>query len=149
MPLKLSHLLIGSAAAWVLYQAVKVRRVARIIFFPAGIDRMDFVGSSPVITFRMRMQNTSSEMVRVNSLAGNMTFDGVLIGNVALSQILEIPANSERVVDITAYLSPLGIVNTLIDSFVNRDFSKEVLLSGFANIDGLQLPIEMRFNLGV
>lgn len=142
-------ILLTAAGGYLVYNLFKVGRLARMIFFPGSVHSFDFVGSTPVIQFDVQIQNTSSKSVRVNSLAGNLFSDGVLVGNVYTSSLIDVPANSNIQTRLTAQLGLLGIVNSLIAAWQNRDMSKEIIFDGYANVDDFQLPLELKFNLGV
>jgi len=149
MKVKPLGILLAAGGIYLAYNLFKVGRLARMIFFPGSIHSFDFIGSTPVIEFNVQIQNTSSKYVRVNSLAGNLFSDGVLVGNVHTTSLINVPPNQSISTRLTAQLGLLGIVNTLIASWQNRDMSKEIVFDGYANVDDFQLPLELKFNLGV
>lgn len=149
MQVKPIHVVGIAVGGWALWAFLKLRRVGRLVFFPGGIHSFKFVGSTPVIEFNVQIQNTSSYAVTVNSLAGNLYADGVLIGNVFTQSLIDINSNSAVIVRLTAQLGLLGVVNTLIASYQGRDGKKTIMFDGYANIDDLQVPIELKFNVGL
>lgn len=139
----------AAAGAYALFAFTKIRRISTLTFFPGTIHSFSFAGSIPVLEFNISIQNTSSLPVTVKSLAGNIFSSGYLVGNVTSTSIIDIPSNSNIQTRVKAQLSLLGIVNNLIAAFQNRDSSKEISFEGFANVDNLQIPLNLKFNLGL
>ena len=142
-------ILVSAGAVYLAYNLFKVGRLARMVFFPGSVHSFSFIGSTPIIEFDVQIQNTSSNSVRVNSLAGNLFSDGVLVGNIHSESLIDVPANSSISTRLVAQLGLLGIVNTLIAAWQNRDMSREIVFNGYANVDDFQLPLELKFNLGI
>jgi hypothetical protein len=119
-----------------------------LLFNADRVHSFKFEGATPVITFGLRVQNTSNQIFNINSLAASVTSDGYNIGTVSSFVVQQIPANSERIVFVTARLQPIGIVQQLIQAFTTKDFSFDVQLRGWANVDRLQMPVSLTFKIG-
>ena len=110
---------------------------------------MRFEGVTPVMSFQVIAQNSSSLSVSVDSLAGNLFSKGLLIGNVFSLLPIKIAGNSRGYVNVEARFFILGIANDIIASFQNRDFVQSITFEGFANVEGVQVPINLSFNVGL
>lgn len=139
----------GAALAFLVYKFTQLRRVGRLIFFPGSVHSFSMQGQIPVIQFNLSIQNTSSQSVVLRSVAGNLFADGVLVGNISSQGVIEIPANGSIYTRVAAQLSFLGIVNSIIDAIQDKDTSKVLMFEGFANVDDLQVPVDLKLNLGV
>lgn len=106
------------------------------------------VGSVPVITVEVSIQNTSSTDVPINSFAGNVFADGSLIGNIANFVPVVIPANSQVVIPVSMQLQILGVVNQIIQAFQYGNVKKALQVNATANVAGLPVPIKLNYNVG-
>lgn len=144
-----TKVLLGAAGAFGLYWLYKVRAVGNLVFFPGPITAMRFEGVTPVMSFQVIAQNSSSLGVSVQSLAGNLFSKGLLIGNVFSVKPIQLAGNARGYVNVEARFFILGIVNDIIASFQNRDFVQNITFEGFANVEGVQVPIKLSFNVGL
>jgi len=110
---------------------------------------MSFDGANPVISFSLQVQNTASQQVVINSLAGNIfAKDGSLIGNLSQMEPFAIPANGQAYQVLQAQLGALAIVNNIIRAFQYQNFQEKITFQGFANSGGIQIPIELSYTIG-
>jgi LEA14-like dessication related protein len=144
-----AKVLIGGAAAlgaWYLY---KLRSVGNLVFFPGSITGMRWEGMTPVMSFQVVVQNSSSMPVSIHSLAGSLYSNGLLVGNVFSVMPKELAGNSQAFVDVEVRFLLLGIVNDIISSFMNRNFVQKVKFEGFANAEGVQIPVDITLSVGI
>lgn len=146
---KNSEVLLLAAAAGVGYWLWRKSTAAgSLVFSPGNVTSMDFVRASPVITFQIIAQNTSGTDLMLNSLAGNITSNGSLIGNVSNFFPTPIPGNSSTPITLTASLQVLGIVNDLIKAFQYNNIQQNLQLTGYANVNGIQAPLNLQMTVG-
>ena len=143
------QLLIAGTIAFLGYSLIRKQSGAeKLTYYPAGVKNISFEGISPVMTLRLAVQNTSNQTFTLNSIAGNVFCDDTLIGNASNFIAQTVNRNSQTIFEIKVKLSPLGIVNEIIQAFQYGNFSKELEFEGYANLDNWQVPINLKFKVG-
>lgn len=140
-------LYVGFAGA-ALYLLSKARALANLVVSPGNIASLGFYDGVPVAQLSVFAQNTSNAGITINSFAGNVFANGVLVGNVSNFQRTYIPPNSITPVLVELQFKPLGIVSEVISAFANNNAYQEIVIAGFANVAGLQLPVNLSFPVG-
>jgi len=140
--------LLAGAGAYLLWQLYKLRSVGNLIFFPGPIHSFNFVGTAPVMTVNVSVQNTSGIGVTIDSLGGNLFSNGTLVGNVYTDRLINVPPNSRQYVKLSAQFMLIGLVNDLIYSFQAGHFEQNLQFQGYANVSGVQVPIDQNFKIG-
>jgi hypothetical protein len=143
-----TRVVLGAAAVYALYHVYKLNATGKLNFYPGTVQSIEFVGSSPYLSFTLLVQNTSSVEVTINSLAGNIYSGNTLLGNIFQSSPIVVPANSQASPVITAQLSLVSIVNDLIRAFDFKDFQEKISFEGNANVGGVQIPLDLQFTIG-
>jgi hypothetical protein len=126
----------------------KARAAASLIFLPGGVNNIGFEGSTPTMDFTVLVQNTSSSGFWLNSLAGQITCDNTYVGNISSFSPVYISGNSQTVISLRARLAVIGLVNQLMQAFINKDFQKDIVVNGYANAGIARAPINMKFTIG-
>lgn len=139
-------ILIAAAIGLTAYSQVKA--AGHLIFVPGNITGISLDGIAPIFTAQLIVQNTSNVDFTLNSLAGNVTADSTQVGNVSNFQPVFIPSNSQAIVPLQLRMLPLGIVDNLINAFFGGFIKKEMIFDGYANANGHQVEIKMKFNIG-
>lgn len=117
--------------------------------FPGKIQGLTFSGVTPVLKFGLGVQNTSNQSYTLNSVAGSLYSGDVYIGNISSFVSQTVAPNSQRIIDLTAALQPLGVVNEIIRAITNKNFTKDISVKGMANVDGQQIPVLLSYKAGV
>ena len=153
--LKTNHLKTGTAiilglaglAVFELWR--KQSALGSLNFYPAGIKKLDFDGATPVITVTLVAQNTSNKTFTLNSIAGNLFADEFFVGNLSgFNNPVQIASNAQTGIDLDIRLQIIGIANNIIKALTQNDFSVNLELDAWANIDSLQVPINQKFKIG-
>jgi hypothetical protein len=118
-------------------------------FFPNSVSGLAFDGATPVMTFAMTAQNTSGQIFTIRSLAGNLYANDYYIGNFSSFTPQAIQPNAASVLYMDVRLSLIGIVQDVIDAFENKHFEQDVIFKGWANVDNYQIPISIKYKIGV
>jgi hypothetical protein len=142
-----TFLLVG-LGLFVAYQVYRLKAVGNLLFFPGSVTSLGVNGATPEITMSLIAQNTSSVPIEVDSLAGNIYANNTLIGNISSFVPMVIPGNSQTAILVTAQLQTLGIVTDIINAFQNKTFSQNILVKGFANVQGVQVPLDIPMTMG-
>lgn len=138
------------AGLYLAYELVRKQIAGGTLLFTTDkIHSFKLVGATPVLTFGMRVQNTSNQDFVINSFAAQLTADNYTIGNVSFFTQQVIPANSQRILYVEARLMLIGIVNDLLRAFDTKDFQFDVRIDGYANVSGLQIPVNLKYQLGL
>jgi hypothetical protein len=141
-------LLLAGAGVALYWLFRKASAAGNLVFTPGNVTNMTFDGATPTITFQVNAQNTSGTDLVLNSLAGNITSNGSLIGNVSNFLQTTIPANTSTPITLVASLQILGIVNDIIKAFQYNNVQQNIELKGFANVNGIQAPIDLQLTVG-
>lgn len=118
-------------------------------FFPGKVHSLDFEGLTPVLTLGLGVQNTSNQSYTLQSFAGSLYSNGIYVGNLSTFDRKTVLPNSQQIIYVAARLQLIGIVNDIIRAFNNNNFSQEVEIKATTNIDGLQVPVKLKFNVGM
>ena len=108
-----------------------------------------FSGLTPVFTLGLGAQNTSNQTFTVNSIAGNATSNGFFVGNLANFQPQLVPANKQGILLLECRLSLIGVANDLIQAFQTHSFTQDLRIQGTVNVDNLQVPLDIKFKVGL
>ena len=117
-------------------------------FFPGGVSNIRFDGATPIITLNLIAHNTSNITMTINSFDANVTANDTYVGNASSFTPQVIAANSQATVMVDIRLSLLNIVNDIIKAFQYGNFQEVIRLTGNANVDNAQVPIDMNFTVG-
>jgi len=123
------------------------RSAGYLQYYPGNITGFSLI--PPVITVDLIVQNTSNVSFTINSLAANVTSDGTQIGNVSDFIPVTIGPNSQGPIPLTLKLLPLGIVNDIISIITGGVGSRNILIKGTVNANGIQQPFELPFKVGL
>lgn len=128
---------------------IKGKALGKINFVSGGVHSFAMQGITPILTVGVIAQNTSSQKFIVRSIAGNVTADGYLIGYVSYFGQTEILPNSQAQILVPIVLSPLGIVQDIINAFQMNDSTQQIEFKGYANVDNFQVPIDNKYKVGL
>lgn len=138
------------AAGVVVYNVlVKGKALGSINFISGNVHSLALQGTTPVLTVGVIAQNTSSQKFVVRSIAGNVSADGYLIGYVSYFGQTEILPNSQVQIYVPIVLSPLGIVQDIINAFQTNNSQQEIEFKGYANVDNFQVPVDNKYKVGI
>ncbi len=150
---KTAKILALTGGAILLYTLVaKARTLGQLIFFPERLRALQWISGAPVITLGIMVQNTSNNSLTIQSFAGNVfvkdSGETTVIGNVSNFSPVAINGNSQGVMEVKIRLFALSVVNQLIQSIENGNFEMTLMMQANANVDNLQVPVEMSFKIG-
>lgn len=126
----------------------KARALGNLVFTPGSVSSMGFENGIPVADVTLLAQNTSTTGLTINSFAGNVFSNNILIGNIYNFSPVHLAGNSQTPVNVSIQFKAMGLVTDLIKAFQNNNFSQDITIDGFANVMGLQLPINLKFQFG-
>lgn len=132
-----------------LYFANLNRAAGNLVYFPGNITGFSLSGISPVITADLIIQNTNNISFTVYSVAASVTSNGTLIGNVSNFTPITIPGNSQTTIPLTLVLQPIAIVNNILGIITGGVGNTEIKVSGSLNANGMQVPIELPYKVGL
>lgn len=144
----MQYLVLGIAALLGLYFYKQKEAAGHLIFFPGNIVDMGFAGSSPVASLTIQVQNTSNAGIDLNSIAGSVYANGILVGNVSNFNPVHIAGNSQTLIPLTVQFNLLGVVNDIIRAFQTGSFRQDIMIDGYVNAGSFQVPVQLKFNVG-
>ena len=149
IPLSPTRIILGAAVVYGLYRAYLLNATGNLVFYPGKVEAMHFEGASAVLSFSLQVQNTASQDVVINSLAGNIfAKDSSLVGNLSQMEPFVVPANGQAFQILQARLGMLAIVNDLIRAFQYQNFQEKITFEGSANCGGIQIPLQLSYTIG-
>lgn len=122
---------------------------SNLTWFPGNITGFSLSGYSPTITADLIVQNTSNVDFTIHSLAGNVTSDGTIIGNISSFSSVPIPANSQGSIHLILTLQPLGVVNDIISILTGGNGQRNMVVQGTVNANGVQVAFMLPYKVGV
>lgn len=138
------------AALFVAYSLFRKSQAAGDLFYyPDRVYKFEFDGLTPVVTCGLRVQNTSNQSFNLYSFAANVKSDGYVVGNAFQFQPQSVNPNSESVVIVKLRLFPLSLVNEIVRAFESKNFTKELEVDGQMNVDNLQVPVKLKYKVGL
>lgn len=117
-------------------------------FYAGAVSNLTFENSRPVFTLGLVVQNTSNQSFTINSVAGDLYANNNEVGNVSGFITQHINANSETTIYLKIRMNLLSIVNNLVTAFTTGNIKQQVKLEAMANIDSLQVPINLSYTIG-
>jgi hypothetical protein len=119
-----------------------------ILWYGDGIQKLTFEGVTPVLQIRVRAMNTGNVRYTLHAFAADVEANDTVIGNASFftSQVIE--PRSQVVLLVNIRLMPLSIVNDLITAFQTKNFQFKIEVNGTANVNNLQLPVNLTYNVG-
>lgn len=141
---------IALAAGGVLLYSLwrKQQGIGTLNFFPDKVRDFHFSGLTPVFTLGLGVQNTSNQSFTVNSIAGNAYSNGYYVGNLSNFSPQIIIKNTQGILLLDVRLALIGIVNDLINAFQSENFQQSLELKATANVDNLQIPLNIKYKIG-
>lgn len=139
-------LLLAGAGGLYLWSLSKA--AGNLIYLPGSFTGFSFSGISPEISATLVVQNTSNLSFTINSIAANVLSNDTQIGNVKSFVPTEIPSNSEASVPIVLTMQPIGLVNEIISIMTGGVGTRDVVITGSVNANGLQQAFSVNYKLG-
>ncbi len=119
-------------------------------FVPGNIKGLYWDGINPFLTVGVVVQNTSNYSYTLYSIAGNVFSNQngqrYNLGNFSYFSPQRIQANSQTTVYVDLRFGLIGIVSDIINSITNG-FAQTIEMSGNANAEGFQVPINFKYNV--
>jgi LEA14-like dessication related protein len=108
--------------------------------------RMD--GITPIISFRIAIQNPSDESAQVRYFSGYVTANGYTIGNVNSFEPVVIRPNATTYMRVEARMSLLGVVSDIFNAISNHaGVSQDMQLRASMNVGGITLPVNLAYKV--
>lgn len=141
---------LAATGAYILYELVRSSNAAgNLLFASDRIISFGFQNLTPVFKIGLRVQNTSNNDFVINSFAANIIADNYTIGNASFWTQQTIARNSQVILAIDFRLGTFDLVNRIIQAFQTKDFSFDIIMQGTVNVNGLQVPLNLKYKVGV
>ena len=124
------------------------RAATNLVYIPGNITGLSLAGLTPQVTATLVVQNTSNLEFTINSLAANVLSNGTQIGYISSFTPVVIQANSETRVPITMTLQPIGLVNEITSIITGGVGTREIVVDGSINANGIQAPLSIEYKIG-
>lgn len=141
-------IVLGALGAGALLLYSKANAAGSLFFLPGRISNISFDGATPVIQLSLIAQNTSSQGLTIESLAGNILTGSNIIGNFSNFTPVHIAGNSQSTIPVTIRMQLIGLVQDIINSFVSGGFTKRLRLQGLVNAGFVRAPVDVTFEVG-
>lgn len=127
----------------------KAKALQTLNFYPKGVRSLHFDGITPVISLALAVQNTSGQQMVLKSFAGNVFANDYFVGNVSSYIQTVIYPNSESVLLVNVRLSLIGIASNIVNAFNGNGPAQDLELDAMANVDNYQLPVKIKYKVGL
>ena len=97
---------------------------------------------APVINIQLLVQNPTNQEIVIKSIVGTLTVGGKFLANISCFGDQKILGNSQSLLNITARPSAIGVFNTLRQLITQPIPGTQIVFSGTANVDGINVPVE-------
>ena len=97
---------------------------------------------SPVVNVKMLVQNPTNQKIVIKSIVGTLSVGGKFLADVSSFGDQKITPNSESTLSITARPSAIGVFNTFRQLITQPIPGTQIVFSGSANVDGVNVPVE-------
>jgi len=119
-------------------------------FLPGNVKGLYWDGINPFLSVGVVVQNTSNYSYTLNSIAGtvysNQNGQRYNLGNFSYFAPQKVFSNNQTTVYVDLRFGLIGIVSDIINSITNG-FAQTIEMSGTANVDGAQVPINFKYNV--
>jgi hypothetical protein len=120
-----------------------------LVFFPDQVKGTLDPASNPILNVRLSVQNPTSQGFTIRAITANLYANTSLVGNVSSFQQVTIKPLSTSYIDLVIKVSMLGVATDLYNAITGGfSFSQKVLLAGSANVDGLNIPLNIFYKIG-
>jgi len=134
-------LLLGAGAVYWIYN--KFRFQQSLNYIPTRIKLGGNI-INPEITLGVKLINPTNVSTTFGNLDAELFLEsGQKVANVTFNQLINIPGNSEKELNIVANTSLLNLVNTASILFTSKQLN--FVLKGSANIDRVPLPFIINY----
>lgn len=143
-------LLIGGAAvaAYFLFQGGSTAYATSTLNFVPRMPEIKFDGITPVVNFKMDIQNPTSRRLTLRSIFGNLYINGQYSGAVSGVSQVEILPNAVTPITLQVRLSVLSLGTQLYDVIRgNSPLQATVTFEGTANYEGVPLPLKLSYKI--
>lgn len=118
-------------------------------FLPGTVRDIAFDGSTPVLTASLIVQNTSSQQFILKAIAGDLYSNGYWVGNISYWQPQTIAATRQTEIRLQIRLGLIGIVQDIINAFQYNNTTQVLKFVANANVDNIQVPIDIKYKIGL
>jgi LEA14-like dessication related protein len=101
---------------------------------------------APRIEITIGLQNPSNQKANFKSLSGLVKWNDAEFANISSFNAVTIAANSETQIKVNAEPSVMGIFET-VKKIIKEGIKGKITIVGTANVDNLQIPINVTKNL--
>jgi hypothetical protein len=134
-------LLLGAGAVYWIYNKFKFQQ--SLNYIPTRIKLGGNV-LNPEITLGVKLINPTNVSTTFGNLDAELFLEsGQKVANVTFNQLINIPGNSEKELNIVANTSLLNLVNTASILYTSKQLN--FVLKGSANIDRVPLPFIINY----
>lgn len=134
-------LLLGAGAVYWIYN--KFRFQQSLQYVPTKI-KIEGTILQPIITIGVKIFNPTNVSTSFGNLDAELFLEnGQKVADVTFKQIIDIPGNTERELNIIANTSLLNLLNTASILFTLKQMN--FVLKGFAQVDKIPLPFIINY----
>lgn len=135
-------LIFGAWAAWFLFSAKNLSNNLKFVF-----RKITFGGRllQPKIFITLAVQNPTNAGATLKSIVAQINYKNSSFADISSFQVQNIRPQSESMIVLTAEPSVIGILSTVREIIQNKKLANDISITGTANIDGINVPINLRY----
>lgn len=115
-----------------------------------SISKINFAyaPSGLILTFMLNVSNTVAETILLNSLEGEIFFNGELLGTVNNDLQITIPASGSKIIPLSVNLFFLPSVNVITDLISGKlKGNANFEFKGIARVENFDFPVTLKYSL--
>lgn len=150
IPLNTTETLLVGGLIFLAYKVErKIGNANSLIFQPTSVTDIHLENSTAVMTLGILVQNPTGSKFTVYSMAGSISANNYIVGNVSNFTGFVIPENSQSIFYLQIRLGVHPLVNEIISAFTNQHFGQDLELDGTVNVDNIPIRVKLNYHVGL
>jgi hypothetical protein len=139
----------GAVAAYFLFKGGNYLYNATRLQFYIGKVGFKLDGLNPTIVIDVYAQNPTASDYQLNSLVGQLIFNGTQVGNISYYTPLTIAPNAQTKIIIPVRVSLLGAGSQLVGIFTGgtKLSNMDLQIAGTVNVNNIPAPVNLTFSI--
>lgn len=133
---------------FILYKVASKGSTVKELLFSIEKINYTFSGSGLILTLMVKINNTRSENILLNTLNADIYLNDLIIGSANNNLNIAVPASNSVLVPISVQLFYLPVINSII-SIISGKFKSMATfnLKGSVKVEDINFPINLKYSL--
>lgn len=137
-----------SLAAYLLIKIVSKGSAAKNLLVSFANISYAFEGTALILIINISVKNAAAEIIKLNSVQGNIYFNGSHIGIAENNYQVIIGSQKETIIPFRVRVMVTSVIDQLVKIFTGQLRGQAMLnFKGTANVEGLPIPVDINYSL--